>query len=150
MNWVGKIGQGPGEYASCADFFIDEMQKEVYIVSSEKGILVYDFEGNFKRMATYLRESDIFMSAETQHLLFNKCFFISQNMNFYNPTSIADSLWSFAWVDSTFNKKKIFKNPVHVGKEKQIIENKASMEKMVNYWTESVTNIDTYSDLFGR
>lgn len=146
LNWVGKIGQGPGEYASCADFFIDEMQKEVYIVSSEKGILVYDFEGNFKRMATYLRESDIFMSAETQHLLFNKCFFISQNMNFYNPTAIADSLWSFAWVDNAFNKKKIFKNPVHIGKEKQIIENKASMDKMVNYWTESVTNIDTYSD----
>lgn len=51
-----------------------------------------------------------------------------------------------AWVDNAFNKKKIFKNPVHIGKEKQIIENKASMDKMVNYWTESVTNIDTYSD----
>ena len=101
INKIGKIGQGPEEYATCSDFFIDENRKEVYIVSGEKGILVYDFEGNFKRMATKLRQSDIFMSSETQHILFNKNFFISQNMNFYNPTT-ADSLWSFALVDSTF------------------------------------------------
>ena len=145
INKIGKIGQGPEEYVTYTDFFIDETQKEVYIVSNAKGILVYDFEGKFKRMATILRESDIFMSTVTQHLLFNKRFFISQNMNFHNPT-IADSLWSFATVDSAFHKKKIFKNPMHIGKEEQIMANRASMDRMVNYWTENMTSIDTYNN----
>ena len=96
-------------------------------------------------MATKLRQSDIFMSSETQHILFNKNFFISQNMNFYNPTT-ADSLWSFALVDSTFHKKKIFKNPIHIGKEEQIIANRAQMDRMVNYWTEHMTSIATYNN----
>lgn len=145
LNRIGKIGQGPEEYATCSDFFIDEIQEEVYIVSGEKGILVYDFDGNFKRMATKLRQSDIFMSSDMQYLLFNKNFFISQNMNFYNPTT-TDSLWSFALVDSTFHKKKIFKNPIHIGKEELIIEHRALMDRMVNYWTENLTSIATYNN----
>ena len=44
---VGNIGQGPGEYVTLGEFLIDENHKEVYIVGG--GILVYDFEGNFKR-----------------------------------------------------------------------------------------------------
>ena len=50
------------------------------------------------------------------------------------------------WFDSSYKKKKIFKNPVHIGKEDQIIKNRVQMNYMFNYWLESSTNIDTYNN----
>lgn len=45
---IGQEGQGPGEYAMLTDFTVDEERKEVYINDVLK-IVVYDYEGNFKR-----------------------------------------------------------------------------------------------------
>lgn len=55
-------------------------------------------------------------------------------------------MWSLALVDSSYQKRKIFKNPVHIGKEDQIIKNRVQMNYMFNYWLESTTNIDTYNN----
>ena len=49
-------------------------------------------------------------------------------------------------VDSSYKKKKIFKNQVHICKEDQIIKNRVQMNYMFNYWLESSTNIDTYNN----
>lgn len=43
------------------------------------------------------------------------------------------------------SKKKYFKNPAHVGREEQIIANRANMDRMVNYWREYLTSMDTYN-----
>lgn len=45
---IGQEGQGPGEYPELADFAIDTQRSEVYINSVLK-IVLYDFEGNYKR-----------------------------------------------------------------------------------------------------
>lgn len=144
LNKVGMIGQGPGEFVTLSKFFIDESRKEVYIVSASRGIFVYDFEGNFKRQPTQTIVETMFSSLNTQFLVYNNRYFIAQNTVIHKPVS-KDSLWSFALVDSTYLKKKIFKNPAHIGREEQISKNCAQMDHMVNYWTESMTNIDTYN-----
>lgn len=45
---IGQEGQGPGEYSMLTDFTIDNERKEVYMNDVLK-IVVYDYEGNFKR-----------------------------------------------------------------------------------------------------
>ena len=47
LNRIGSIGQGPGEYVNYLTFLVDEDKKEVYIFSTNNGVLVYDFEGRF-------------------------------------------------------------------------------------------------------
>jgi len=48
IRQIGTKGRGPGEYTSVGDFIIDNEQREIYILSSRM-VLVYDFEGRFKR-----------------------------------------------------------------------------------------------------
>ena len=67
-----------------------------------------------------------------------------QNFGLYRPID-KDSLWSFVSLGDDFQKKKYFKNPAHVGKEEQIIANRANMDRMVNYWMEYLTSVDTYN-----
>lgn len=141
LNMVGNIGQGPGEYTSMSEFFIDESRKEIYIVSTN--ILVYDFEGNFKRKVAGHEHYNKFSAVNTQYILFNDNFFAVQNIALYRPIP-KDSLWSFALVDSSFKLKKIFKNPAHKGREEDIITNRVQMDYYANYWREYDTNIDTY------
>lgn len=45
---LGQKGEGPGEYPSLTDFAIDRDREEVLINSVQK-VLIYDYEGNFKR-----------------------------------------------------------------------------------------------------
>lgn len=146
LNKVGIIGQGPQEYIRMSEFFIDNNQKEVYIVTTTCGVKVYDFEGKFKRIATKLLSHEIFAAPYIQYILFNNNFFISQNIGVEYAQIPKDSLWSFALVDSSYQKKKIFKNPAHVGKEEQIVKNRIRHDKFVNYWLEAMTNIDTYGN----
>ena len=146
LNKVGKVGQGPEEYIRMADFFVDENTKEVYIQTTIVGVKVYDYEGNYKRTAAKTSPDDVFMTMYFQFALYDNKFFIAQNLAFINKPTPKDSVWSFAWVDSTYQKKKIFKNPVHIGKEDQIIKNRVQMNYMFNYWLESSTNIDTYNN----
>ena len=54
-------------------------------------------------------------------------------------------MWSFVSLGDDFQKKKFFKNPAYVGKEEQIIANRANMDRMVNYWMEYLTSMDTYN-----
>ena len=108
LNKVGKVGQGPEEYIRMADFFVDENTKEVYIQTTIVGVKVYDYEGNYKRTAAKTSPDDVFMTMYFQFALYDNKFFIAQNLAFINKPTPKDSVWSFAWVDSTYQKKKIF------------------------------------------
>ena len=145
LNKVGKIGQGLGEFIQLSDFFIDEGRREIYIISASRGVFVYDFDGNFKRQPTKTIVETMFGSVFNQFMIYNNHFFILQNLPLYREIP-KDSLWSLALVDSSYQKRKIFKNPVHIGKEDQIIKNRVQMNYMFNYWLESTTNIDTYNN----
>ena len=130
LNKVGKIGQGPGEFIQLSDFFIDEKHREIYIVSASRGIFVYDFDGNFKRQPTRTIVETMFGSVFNQFMIYNNHFFILQNLPLYREIP-KDSLWSLALVDSSYKKKKIFKNPVHIGKEDQIYSYDSIKEELV-------------------
>lgn len=145
LNKIGSIGQGPGEYTNYSTFLVDEDKKEVYIIANTNGVLAYDFEGNFKRKIVDIQMIlQLFASPYDQYILNNQKFFATQNFGLYRPID-KDSLWSFVSLGDGFQKKKYFKNPAHVGKEEQIIANRANMDRMVNYWMEYLTSVDTYN-----
>ena len=145
LNKIGSIGQGPGEYTTYSTFLVDEDKKEVYIIANTNGVLAYDFEGNFKRKIVDIQMIlQLFSSPYDQYILNNQKFFATQNFGLYRPID-KDSLWSFVSLGDDFQKKKYFKNPVHVGKEEQIIANRANMDRMVNYWMEYLTSVDIYN-----
>lgn len=146
LNKVGKVGQGPEEYIRMADFFVDENTKEVYIQTTIVGVKVYDYEGNYKRTAAKTSPDDVFMTMYFQFALYDNKFFIAQNLAFINKPTPKDSVWSFAWVDSIYQKKKIFKNPAHIGREEEIMKNGINFQQFVNYWLEPFTSIDTYGN----
>lgn len=145
LNKIGSIGQGPGEYTNYSTFLVDEDKKEVYIIANTNGVLAYDFEGYFKRKIVDIQMIlQLFSSPYDQYILNNQKFFATQNFGLYRPID-KDSLWSFVSLGDDFQKKKYFKNPAHVGKEEQIIANRANMDRMVNYWMEYLTSMDTYN-----
>ena len=145
LNKIGSIGQGPGEYTTYSTFLVDEDKKEVYIIANTNGVLAYDFEGNFKRKIVDIQTIlQLFSSVYDQYILNNQKFFATQNFALYRPID-KDSLWSFVSLGDDFQKKKYFKNPAHVGREEQIIANRANMDRMVNYWREYLTSMDTYN-----
>ena len=145
LNKIGSIGQGPGEYTTYSTFLVDEDKKEVYIIANTNGVLAYDFEGNFKRKIVDIQMIlQLFSSPYDQYILNNQKFFATQNFGLYRPID-KDSLWSFVSLGNDFQKKKYFKNPAHVGKEEQIIANRANMDRMVNYWMEYLTSVDIYN-----
>lgn len=145
LNKIGSIGQGPGEYTNYSTFLVDEDKKEVYVIANTNGVLAYDFEGNFKRKIVDIQMIlQLFASPYDQYILNNQKFFATQNFGLYRPID-KDSLWSFVSLGDDFQKKKYFKNPAHVGKEEQIIANRANMDRMVNYWMEYLTSVDTYN-----
>ena len=145
LNKIGSIGQGPGEYTTYSTFLVDEDKKEVYIIANTNGVLAYDFEGNFKRKIVDIQMIlQLFSSPYDQYILNNQKFFATQNFGLYRPID-KDSLWSFVSLGDDFQKKKYFKNPAHVGREEQIIANRANMDRMVNYWREYLTSMDTYN-----
>ena len=145
LNKIGSIGQGPGEYTTYSTFLVDEYKKEVYIIANTNGVLAYDFEGNFKRKIVDIQMIlQLFSSPYDQYILNNQKFFATQNFGLYRPID-KDSLWSFVSLGDDFQKKKYFKNPAHVGREEQIIANRANMDRMVNYWREYLTSMDTYN-----
>ena len=145
LNKIGSIGQGPGEYTTYSTFLVDEDKKEVYIIANTNGVLAYDFEGNFKRKIVDIQKIlQLFSSPYDQYILNNQKFFATQNFGLYRPID-KDSLWSFVSLGDDFQKKKYFKNPAHVGREEQIIANRANMDRMVNYWMEYLTSMDTYN-----
>jgi len=48
INKIGKLGDGPGEYAQIYDFTIDRKNNTVLILASQSKILVYGADGTFK------------------------------------------------------------------------------------------------------
>ena len=139
LNRIGSIGQGPGEYVNYLTFLVDEDKKEVYIFSTNNGVLVYE-----KQISDFQTMVGMFSSIYKQYILNDHKFFAIQNFGLYRSVD-KDSLWSFVSLDDNFQKKRLFKNPVHVGKEEQIIANRANMDRMVNYWMEYLTSVDIYN-----
>ncbi len=149
LNSVGKKGQGPGEYVLLkpySPFLINEKRKEVYAITSFQGVLVYDFDGTFKRkqanyQTIYQNET---CSAECQYFTFNDAFFAKGSLPTFSTNK--DSLFAFAVLDSSFQFRRMFKNPSYIGREEEIIKHQPDMKKFFNYWQEIEPSTDSYAN----
>ena len=104
LNRIGSIGQAPGEYVNFSTFLVDEYKEEVYIVSNNNGILVYNFKGEFKKKIVDQQIiNNLFSSVYSQYVLHNGKFFATQNIALYKLID-KDSLWSFVSLDDNFQK----------------------------------------------
>ena len=84
LNRIGSIGQAPGEYVNFSTFLVDEYKKEVYIISNNNGILVYNFKGEFKKKIVDQQTiNNLFSSVYSQYILYNGNFFAAQNIALY-------------------------------------------------------------------
>ena len=79
LKQIGAAGRGPGEYSRIADFIIDKNNREIYVLSS-RIVLIYDFNGQFKR--------DFKLDFPcTQFILREKDSFVFHPFNLSQPTS---------------------------------------------------------------
>ena len=152
LNKVGKVGQGPGEYTRRAYFGVNDQEKKIYIMSTVSGVLVYDFEGNFIEKLSSLGMDGLYNSSgDFKFIQYVGNFFLSQSLPVLKPSisNPVDSLWTVALVDNSFNKKKLYKNPAHIGLEIQIVENGGENTGWKNQWVETTPVIsDFYLDEF--
>lgn len=145
LNKIGRKGEGPEEYTYINDIQIDESKGEVYVITTANGILVYDFEGSFKRQViNHTSLARLFLSINNrQYLLFGNLFFFTQAQPFSMPVK-EDSIRSLIIADNQFQVNKIFYNPTYLNRLEAINEN--HIGKANNYWVEYPISIDTYHD----
>ena len=143
LNKIGKKGQGPGEYTYISGLQIDENKGEVYAITTANGVLVYDFEGRFKRQIIDHTSLKKYSSSITniQYLLSNDHFFYTQTLPFFKPAT-EDSIWSVTVVDNQFQIKNTFCNPAYQEQIETI--NKNLVGKGNNYLTDYPISMDSY------
>lgn len=143
LNKIGKKGQGPGEYTYISGLQIDENKGEVYAITTANGVLVYDFEGRFKRQIIDHTSLKKYSSSITniQYLLSNDHFFYTQTLPFFKPAT-EDSIWSVTVVDNQFQIKNTFCNPAYQEQIETI--NKNFVGKGNNYLTDYPISMDSY------
>ena len=96
LRRIGRIGQGPGEYAQIYDFTINRRTGCVAILSGLSKVYVYDLEGEF-RVTKQVSESLLWNIAS------NDCgYLMSSNHHTYTEGENAYLLYAF---DSDFNFK---------------------------------------------
>lgn len=143
LNKIGKKGQGPGEYTYIDGLQIDESKSEVYAITTANGVLVYDFEGTFKRQIIDHSSLEKSFSSITnrQYLLSNGHFFFTQTAPFFKPVK-EDSIWSVTVADNQFHIKNTFCNPIYQEQIETI--NKNLVGKGNNYLTDYPISMDSY------
>lgn len=143
LNKIGRKGQGPGEYTYISSLQIDENKGEVYAITTANGVLVYDFEGNFKRQIIDHTTLKKYSSSITniQYLLSNDHFFYTQTLPYFKPVT-EDSIWSVTVVDNQFQIKNTFCNPAYKEQIETINENLVG--KSNNYLTDYPISMDSY------
>lgn len=91
LKQIGTKGRGPGEYPSLGNFLVDEDNREIFVLSSGK-ILVFDFEGKFKRDFKIDFPCRQFMLNQNNELIFHP-------FNIANPGT--DTVYSWYITDRT-------------------------------------------------
>jgi hypothetical protein len=93
IRQIGSVGRGPGQYSSVGDFIIDQNNREIYILSS-RVVLVYDFNGRFKRDFKTDFPCRQFIQNDSGELVFHP---------FNMPASSAEPVYSWYIMDNRGN-----------------------------------------------
>lgn len=72
VRLVGSQGRGPGEYGKIWDFAVNESDKEVFVLSSGRKMIIYDFDGEFLRDFVLGFASTQFVTNENNELVFHQ------------------------------------------------------------------------------
>lgn len=148
LNRIGNKGQGNGEYLNRIDYGINEISKEVYILSTN-GVLVYDYNGNYKRNYNATAPHKLFSQIQTGIEVYdNRTFFKQSGGLWFTDTHPKDSLWSLALINNEGSCEKLFLNPAHIGHEEEIKKLSAPLSGWRNYWTEEEPCINYYDTVF--
>jgi hypothetical protein len=91
LKQIGSAGRGPGEYPSVGGFIVDKNHREIYVLSS-RIILVYDFEGRFKRDFNIDFPSRQFILDENDRLILHP---------FNLPHASSEPVYSWYFLDKT-------------------------------------------------
>jgi hypothetical protein len=91
IKQIGTKGRGPGEYPSLGNFLIDEFNREIFVLSS-RIVLIYDFNGNFKRDFKIDFPCRQFILNDSSELIFH---------SFNLPTPSTDTVYSWYIIDRT-------------------------------------------------
>lgn len=55
---IGSKGKGPGEYSTCIKMSIDEESEQVFVYTGEYSIMVFDFEGEYRKTLSFQALTD--------------------------------------------------------------------------------------------
>lgn len=91
LKQIGTKGRGPGEYPTLGNFLVDDVNKEIFVLSA-RIVLVFDFEGNFKRDFKIDVPSRQFILNQNGELLFHP---------FNLPNAGTDTVYSWYITDRT-------------------------------------------------
>ena len=144
LNKIGKKGNGPQEYLYILQTFLDEKNNEILLFTG-RGIKIYTIEGVYKRTIPKTNSEDLFNNIEHRILFFDEYCFFNDRLPILFPKM---NLWTFALVDSAYTIQKKYFNPAFIGKESDIIANKALYIGWKNYWNEGLASVDFYDDTF--
>ena len=70
IRQIGSAGKGPGEYSRIADFIVDKNSRAIYVLSSRM-VLIYGFNGQFKRDFKIDYPCNQFIMNEKNNLIFH-------------------------------------------------------------------------------
>jgi hypothetical protein len=154
LNSIGEIGQGPSEYIHFGFFFTDDKEKEVGIASAFS-VQMHRYDGNHIRTATRWNLDT------NSYIAIDRC--IKYMDDYYlavdGPISraknnvkdfVRDSLWALARVDSNFTIQQRYYNPETLGREEELLKNRAEPDtwNWVNYYEVEHTAVDFYNNEF--
>ncbi len=92
LNYVGNIGNGPGEYTSAQDFAVDILGQKIYVLSHAGNIMEYEFNGRF------LRSHAVRLSSASLGLDVEEGSFVIYEKDF-SPDQDAQAFHGIKWIN---------------------------------------------------
>jgi hypothetical protein len=148
LNSIGEVGEGPMEYTRISLFFVDDKEKELGIVST-LSVQMYRYDGSYSRTATRWNIDSFSYAAIDRCFKYNNDYYLTAAGSIMRPMSNAkDSLWAVLRVDSNFTIQQRYYNPEALGREEELLRNRATPEKMgwTNYLNVGFTTVDFYDN----
>ena len=143
LTRIGKKGQGPEEYVFVVCALLDELRKEVHLLT-KTGVKTYDFNGKFKRNVSLL-SYELFANFEPQMYVWNKYIFLRDRISLTMPRK---DIWTWALTDTSIQIKQKYYNSEITKRSKELNKQVGSVFGDIK-WTESLhPMVDFYDNDF--
>ena len=143
LTRIGKKGQGPEEYVFVVCALLDELRKEVHLLT-KTGVKTYDFNGKFKRNVSLL-SYELFANFEPQMYVWNKYIFLRDRISLTMPRK---DIWTWALTDTSFQIKQKYYNSEITKRSKELNKQVGNVFGDIK-WTEPLhPMVDFYDNDF--